>query len=79
MNLSFKVLLAFLIMLELNNVIVAQKTIDNKTLMTIGNEDVTVAEFMKTYTKNNTAEEMNKEGAVYEYLDLFINFKLKVM
>lgn len=79
MNLSFKVLLAFLIMLELNNVIVAQKTIDNKTLMTIGNEDVTVAEFMKTYTKNNTAEEMNKEGAVDEYLDLFINFKLKVM
>jgi len=79
MNSSFKVILAFLIMLGLNNSILAQKSIDNKTLMTIGNEDVTVADFMKTYTKNNTTEEMNKEGAIDEYLDLFINFKLKVM
>lgn len=78
-NSSFKVILAFLIMFGLNNSIFAQKSIDNKTLMTIGNEDVTVADFMKTYTKNNTAEEMNKEGAIDEYLDLFINFKLKVM
>mgnify|MGYP001252811205 FL=1 len=79
MNSSFKVILAFLIMLGLNNSILAQKSIDNKTLMTIGNEDVTVADFMKTYTKNNSTEEMNKEGAIDEYLDLFINFKLKVM
>ncbi|PLX13959.1 MAG: hypothetical protein C0598_02455 [Marinilabiliales bacterium] len=79
MNSSFKVLLAFVLMLGLNISVFSQNPLDNKTLMTIGNEDVTVADFMKTYTKNNTVEEMTKDGALDEYMDLFVNFKLKVM
>ena len=47
-------------------------------LMTIAGAPVTKAEFEKVYRKNN-----NKEGAydmkdVREYLDLYINYKLKV-
>lgn len=63
----------------MNFSLLAQKSIEKKTLLTVGNEKVTAGEFLKTYTKNNTSEEMNKEGAIDEYLDLFINFKLKVI
>jgi len=69
----------FLVVFASQNIF-AQKSIDKKTLVTIGNEDVTVAEFMKTYSKNNAyEEEKNQEGAIEEYLKLFVNFKLKVM
>jgi len=51
---------------------------NNKVLMTIAGNPVTKSEFEKVYRKNN-----NKEGAydmkdVREYLDLYINYKLKV-
>ncbi len=50
----------------------------NPVLMTIAGNPVTKSEFEKVYRKNN-----NKEGAydmkdVREYLDLYINYKLKV-
>ena len=50
----------------------------NPVLMTIAGTPVTKAEFEKVYRKNN-----NKEGAydmkdLREYLDLYINYKLKV-
>ena len=54
-----------------------------ETLLTIGNAPVAVEEFLYVYNKNNndsiqyaTAEE--REKALRDYLDLFINFKLKV-
>jgi len=56
----------------------AQNTPDNKTLVTIGDEAVTVGEFMHIYNKNNTQSSMQEPSSVEEYLDLFINFKLKV-
>lgn len=48
-----------------------------KPLMTIGDESVSKAEFVNTFSKNNdlsktTAKELR------DYLDLFVNFKLKV-
>lgn len=45
-------------------------------LMTIGNTKVTVAEFENVYHKNNTKEVDQK--SLGDYVDLFVNFKLKV-
>jgi len=55
-----------------------QSTIDNKTLVTVGDEKVTVGEFMRVYGKNNNMANNESTEAITEYLDLFINFKLKV-
>jgi peptidyl-prolyl cis-trans isomerase SurA len=42
-----------------------------------GDEKVTKAEFKRVYQKNNSGEIISK-STVDEYLDLYINFKLKV-
>ena len=49
----------------------------NPALMKIGNEVVSVDEFLAIYNKNNTSNVIDKKS-MEEYLDLFINFKLKV-
>ena len=56
----------------------AQATAVDPVLMTIAGTPITKSEFEKVYRKNN-----NKEGAtdmqdLREYLDLYINYKLKV-
>ncbi|MCB0806805.1 MAG: peptidylprolyl isomerase [Bacteroidales bacterium] len=51
---------------------------DNRTLVTIAGEDVSVDDFMYVYKKNNTQENLMDKKSIEEYLDLFINFKLKV-
>lgn len=52
---------------------------DEEILMTIGNEDVTVEEFLRIYNKNNNIGPEENKKSIEEYLDLFINFKLKVL
>ncbi len=50
---------------------------NDEVLMTINNESIMLSEFENIYNKNNnieTAEQKNKD----EYLELFINYKLKV-
>jgi len=47
-------------------------------LMTIGNEQVTRSEFLAVYNKNNVKDEPVTEESIKEYLELFINYKLKV-
>jgi peptidyl-prolyl cis-trans isomerase SurA len=47
-------------------------------LMTIGNSKVTVAEFENVYHKNNNKEVVNDTKSLNDYVDLFVNFKLKV-
>jgi len=51
---------------------------DKRTLLTIGNDKVTVAEFLRVYNKNNVQGEVIDKKSIDEYLDLYINFKLKV-
>ena len=46
-------------------------------LLTVGNSKVTKSEFEKIYEKNNPKEEHTKES-LEKYLELYINFKLKV-
>ena len=56
--------------------LLAQKNDD--ILMTIGNQKITSGEFEHIYHKNNN-ENIAEKQSINEYLDLFINFKLKVI
>ena len=57
----------------------AQSKLDKEVLMTIGNEKITVKEFSDVYYKNNLKSEVIEKKSVDEYLDLFVNFRMKVM
>ena len=50
---------------------------NDKTLFTIDGEAVSASEFLYIYNKNNT-ESTVEQKSLSEYLDLFVNFKLKV-
>lgn len=56
----------------------ASQTAQDPVLLTIGNEDVTKSEFLSIYQKNNVNGEVMDKKSLEEYLELFINFKLKV-
>lgn len=57
----------------------AQSKLDKKVLMTIGDQKVTVKEFTDVYEKNNMKGDVVEKKTVDEYLDLFVNFRMKVM
>jgi hypothetical protein len=57
----------------------AQSKLDKQVLMTIGNQKVTVKEFTDVYAKNNLKSDVIEKKSVDEYLDLYINFRMKVM
>ena len=69
-----RILLAAAIVLGMGATAMAQ---EDKVLMTINGETVTASEFLYIYQKNNQETTMDKK-TMDEYLDLFINFKLKV-
>lgn len=48
-------------------------------LLTIGKQKVTRAEFERIYSKNNQIASQSDKKSVGDYLDLFINYKLKVI
>ena len=50
---------------------------EDKVLMTINGEDIMASEFLYIYEKNNQETSLEKK-TMDEYLDLFVNFKLKV-
>ncbi len=52
-------------------------TAQNETLMTINGKSVSAEEFLYIYEKNNQAGAIDPK-TMDEYLDMFINFKLKV-
>jgi len=51
---------------------------NDEVLMTIAGKRVLVGEFMNIYQKNNVKGETIDKKSLDEYLDLFVNFKLKV-
>ncbi len=53
--------------------------VDKEIIMTIGDRKITAAEFKWIYNKNNTGEGILDKKTVDEYLELFVNFKLKVI
>lgn len=50
----------------------------SQTLFTYGPYAVQADEFVKAYNKNNTAPAVNKEKAMRDYLNLYINSRLKI-
>lgn len=50
-----------------------------QVLFTVGKEAATADEFIYLYTKNHQAKEEYTSPKIEEYLNLYINFKLKVM
>lgn len=64
-------------LLGLSTLLFAQKT-DDPVLLTVGGENVTKSEFLKVYNKNNLKKDVIDKKSLEEYLDLYINFKLKV-
>jgi peptidyl-prolyl cis-trans isomerase SurA len=50
---------------------------DSPVLLTIGDEKISLAEFERIYRKNNNVSSLNRQSPE-EYLELYINFKLKV-
>jgi len=69
--------LSFFLLFGLSIHLLAQQQND-KMLMQIGNEKISVEDFISVYQKNNVDGEVLDKKSVEEYLDLFINFKLKV-
>ncbi|MDF2438583.1 MAG: PpiC-type peptidyl-prolyl cis-trans isomerase [Bacteroidota bacterium] len=55
----------------------AQNGNKDAVLMTVGNTKVTVGEFENVYHKNNNKETADTKS-LNDYVDLFVNFKLKV-
>ncbi len=51
--------------------------INGQTIITYGNNKVSVAEFERAYNKNKTPV-ADKEKALRDYIGLYTNFKLKV-
>jgi len=60
-----------------SNLLIAQKT-DDRVLLNIAGENITAGDFMYVYNKNNLNREEQGPDAIKEYLDLYINFRLKV-
>ena len=54
-----------------------KETTQDPVLLTVGGDPVTKAEFEAIYRKNNTKETGSRKD-LEEYLELFVNFKLKV-
>ncbi len=68
-------LMLSLALFAFNNIIAQNK---DAVLMTIGNTKVTVGEFENVYHKNNSKENTLDNKSLNDYVDLFVNFKLKV-
>ena len=47
-------------------------------ILTVGGESVTRSEFMRVFKKNNTKDTGYDKQAVDDYLDLYVNYKMKV-
>lgn len=73
----YKTWLIALCFMMMPSLLVAQ-SYAKKTLITIGDKKITAEEFVETYEKNNVKTEVIDKKNIDEYLQLFIDFKLKV-
>lgn len=67
----------FLSFLLLGSMVALYAQTNKDVLVRIGNESVTVDEFLNAYQKNNTLSEATEKD-LREYLDLYINYRMKV-
>ena len=73
MNMKLNILSAFVLM---SGAVFAQ-TADDPTIMVVNGQPVSRSEFEYSYNKNNSDGVIDKKN-IDEYVDLFINYKLKV-
>ncbi len=71
-----KICLIICSVLIINNLF--SQELNNEVLLTIDDKEITKEEFQRIYDKNKTNLSTGEVTSVDEYLDLFINFKLKV-
>jgi len=71
-----KICLIICSVLIINNLFSQEQ--NNEVLLTIDDNEITKEEFQRIYDKNKTNLSTGEFTSVDEYLDLFINFKLKV-
>lgn len=64
--------------LVLTSLVSSSHLLFGQTLFTYGKKSVSKNEFLKAYYKNPNADEQNNKKALKEYLNLYINYKLKV-
>jgi len=69
----------FALVLAIMPAVVSAQSWKKSTMMTIGDTKITAGEFMEIYEKNNVNGDVLDKKTVDEYLDLFTNFKLKVI
>lgn len=75
-SLNYRVLFSLLMLIS---IFVANAQVNNdEVLMTIAGKKIYVKDFLAIYQKNNVKGETIDKKSLDEYLDLFINFKLKV-
>ncbi len=72
--------LIFLILASCKTAQVSEvKSPDNRVLFTVSNTPISVEEFKYVYSKNNiNNDSANTKDDIKDYLDLFVNFKLKI-
>jgi len=69
----------FFILFILGINILNSQDLDSKTLMTIGNQNITVKEFLRVYNKNiNLVQDQNQKDIDY-YINLYSKYKLKLI
>ncbi len=72
-----KILFAFATFILMSNISFAQKSND-KTILTIDGQEFTLGEFMYVYNKNNTNSSDTASKNINDYMNLYVNFRLKV-
>ena len=77
-NIMIKVTSTTIILIFISLNILAQTSVKDDILMTIAGEKITKSEFLNVYYKNNIKGEPIDKKTLDEYVELFINFKLKV-
>lgn len=60
------------------SLLIAQENLSEQTLFTVANDTITAEEYMAVYNKNRNLGEDIDPKTPREYLDMYINFKLKV-
>lgn len=61
-----------------NNTVLSQSADEDQVLMKVAGEDITKGEFLKVYYKNSKRDKEIDQKSLDEYLQLYVNFKLKV-
>ncbi|MEI6122775.1 MAG: peptidylprolyl isomerase [Bacteroidota bacterium] len=70
------VIFLFLIFIGFSGITKAQ--VNDPILLNVAGENITKSEFLNVYQKNNVKGDAMDRKSLEEYLDLYINFKLKV-